>query len=274
MTENAPLILVTNDDGIDSPGLKAAVESVRDLGNILVVAPKYQQSGAARSFPMVSGATEDVAWATDGPHEVAAFMVDGSPALAVRRAILLHAPRTPDLVISGINYGENIGVGITISGTVGAAIEAAASFGIPALAVSLQTRVEDHLTLNHEVDFSAAASFTRRFAQVLLSQPLPTDVDILKIEVPSDATPNTPWRVTRVSRIPYFQSIVKEVNGRREIDGYEPRVDRSRLEPDSDVQALVIDRVVSVSPLSVDLTSHVDRRQLQALLESAEVEAG
>lgn len=268
MGSTPPLILVTNDDGIGSPGLRAAVGAVLPLGDVLVVAPKHQQSGAARSLPIDRGVTEEVTWAEPRNHEVTAFTVDGSPALAVRSAILLHAPRMPALVVSGINYGENVGVGITISGTVGAALEAAATFGVPALAVSLQTRVEDHLSHNDNVDFTTAAFFTRRFAEIALRQPLPPDVDILKIEIPSTATPETPWHVTRVSRRPYFYSIVKEKSGRRDIEGYEPRVDKDLLEPDSDVWALVMDRVISVSPLSVDLTSATDRPSLDALLRS------
>ena len=258
--------LVTNDDGIDSPGLRAAVQAVEHLGDILIVAPKIQQSGAARSFPMKEGAAEQVTWPVNGPHRITAYRSDGSPAQAVRRAVLLFAPRKPALAVSGINYGENLGAGITISGTVGAALEAA-SFGIPSLAVSLQTYLSQHLSNSHEVNFSAARFFTRQFAEIVLHQPLPPDVDILKIEVPQNATEETPWRITRVSRFQYFHSIVKEENGKRLIEGYEPRIEETLLEPDSDVKALAIDQVVSVSPLSIDLTSAVDRQYLRMVLE-------
>ncbi|NOZ05864.1 MAG: 5'/3'-nucleotidase SurE [Chloroflexi bacterium] len=267
MASKKPLILVTNDDGIDSPGLRAAVQAVAHLGDILIVAPKIQQSGAARSFPMKEGDSEQVSWPVKGPHQIIAYRTDGSPAQAVRRAVLLFAPRKPVLVVSGINYGENLGAGITISGTVGAALEAA-SFGIPSLAVSLQTYLDQHLSNSHEVDFSAARFFTRQFAESVLRQPLPPDVDILKIEVPQGATEETPWRITRVSRSQYFHSIVKEENGKRLIDGYEPRIEEGLLEPDSDVKALAIDRVVSVSPLSIDLTSAVDRQYLRMMFEA------
>jgi len=259
-TENRPLILVTNDDGIRSPGLLAAVRAVRDLGEVLVVAPRCQQTGAGRGlFTFGEGAVreEDI-----GLEGVTAFSVEGSPAHVVLCALLELAPRKPDLAISGINYGENPGTNVTCSGTIGAALEAAVG-GIPALAVSLETAREYHRSHSNEVDFTAAAFFTRLFARRLLAVGLPSDVDVLKIDVPSDATPETPWRMTRISRQRYFHPLRGSRRG--EID-YEVRVDLDTLEPDSDIFALAVERVVAVSPLSLDLTSRVDLDRLAELL--------
>lgn len=257
----SPLILVTNDDSIASPGLRAAIWAVRDLGQILVVAPKGQQSGASRNFLPNLGTTCQENIEVDGV-QVPAFSVEAAPAPTVRRAILTLAPRAPDLVVVGINYGENVGVGITISGTIGAAIEAA-SFGIPTLAVSLETEKKHHFSHSEEVDFTVAAHFTRRFAQRLLSVPLPPGVDILKVDVPMDATSQTPCRLTRVSRQRYFQSIVgPDEKGDRRLVGYDIQIDFDALEPDSDIYALSVERVVSVSPLTIDLTAKVDLERL------------
>ena len=112
-------------------------------------------------------------------------------------------PRWPDLVVSGINYGENLGTGITASGTVGAALEAAA-LGIPALAVSLQTHPDDYYSYSREVNFSPARHFTTLFARILLDRRLPLDVDLLKIDIPDGATLETPWEMTRLSRHRYY----------------------------------------------------------------------
>ncbi|MFQ5987733.1 MAG: 5'/3'-nucleotidase SurE [Dehalococcoidia bacterium] len=125
----SPLILVTNDDGINSPGLLAAVEAVHSLGEILVIAPEKQQSGAARSHPSCKGRIHERVIEIER-ERVAAFSLDGSPAQAVQYGILRLRPRKPALAISGINYGENVGANITVSGTIGAAIEVA-SYGIP-----------------------------------------------------------------------------------------------------------------------------------------------
>jgi 5'-nucleotidase len=267
--ESVPLILITNDDGIHSPGLLAAVEAVHDLGQILVVAPKQQQTGAGRSTFAFNNVPVQEEHITAGKQKVSAFSIEGTPAQAVLYALLEVAPRKPGLAISGINYGENLGTGITASGTVGAALEAAV-FGIPSLAISLETAKEYHYSLSHDMDFTAAAFFTRIFAQRLLSVKLPPDVDVLKIDVPKDATERTPWRLTRVSRQRYFHPIESgrpSSSGASTID-YEVIVDFDALEPDSDVFALVKDRVVSVSPLTLDLSSRVDLRYLAQLLRA------
>jgi 5'-nucleotidase len=179
-------------------------------------------------------------------------------------------PQRPNLVISGINFGENVGGSATISGTVGAAIEAA-SFGIPTMAASLETEPEYHFALSGEVNFDTAAVFVRRFARWLLRYGMPPAVDILKLEVPNSATPETPWRMTRVSRQQYWVSPVRLAgNGEREIRGYEKRIDWDTLEPDSDIYALAVDRVVAVSPMTIDLTAPVDLDRLEDELSTVD----
>ncbi len=266
-----PLILVTNDDGIHSPGLHAVVRAVCDLGEVIVAAPRRQQTSASRSYPPVR---DKAIYQEEIPvncHTVVAYGLEASPAQAVLSALLDLLPCPPDLLISGINFGENLGTGVTISGTIGAAIEAA-SFGVPGLAVSLETSKEFHYHHSDAVDFAAAAAFTRRFAQIVLAGKLPPDVDILKIDVPADAQPDTPWRMVRVSRQRYH---VPRPSGRRSLSeqkgiDYGVWVDWDTLEPDSDVHALAVERVVAVSPLSIDLTARADLSALAADLRQCE----
>ncbi len=263
-----PLILITNDDGIRSPGLHAVVQAVWDLGEVVVVAPRQQFSNAGRSHPPSAKRDQSSIHRETLPVDcpgVVAYSVDSSPAQAVARGWIEILSRLPDLVISGINYGENMGTGTTVSGTVGAAIEAACA-GIPALAVSLETSSDFHYSPSDAVDLSVAAEFTRRFARIVLADGLPPDVDILKIDVPDDATTDTPWRITRVSRQPYYVPVINGQDSDVTPDGpdYRVEIDRDSLEPDSDIHALVVERVVSVCPLSIDLSSRVDRRQLAA----------
>jgi len=267
--QTRPLILVTNDDGIESPGLRAAAHAAIPLGNVLVVAPDRQWSGAGRSLPhdlrgRISPRPLDV-----NGRQLEAYHVDGSPAAGVLHALLELAPRRPDLLISGINYGENVGADVTISGTVGAALEAAAN-GLPALAVSLQTPKRMHTRPSEDIDFTAAVSFTRFFAHRLLELSLPFDVDVLKVDIPSDATPDTPWRLTRVSRHTYFTAIPPERHDLTQparID-YERLPHPERTEPDSDIYALAVDRVVAVAPLSYDLTARAGRGRVEELLRN------
>jgi 5'-nucleotidase len=264
-----PLILMTNDDGIRSPGLHAAVKAVCDLGETVVVAPRRQFSNAGRYHPPSAKRDQSSIQREKLPadcSDVEAYSIDSSPAHTVARAWVEILHRLPDLVISGINYGENVGTGTTVSGTVGAAIEAACA-GIPALAVSLQTSTDFHYSPSDAVDFGVAAMFTRRFARAVLAGGLPHDVDILKIDVPDGATVDTPWRVTRASRQPYYVPVINgDGNDDANLPDYRVEIDRDNLEPDSDIHALAVARVVSVCPLSIDLSSRVDREQLAAEL--------
>ncbi len=267
-TETKPLILVTNDDGIQSPGLWAAVQAVLPLGDILVVAPAHQWSGAGRSMPSnVTGQVSPYTLEVDG-RDIPAYQVDGSPAMVVTRGILELTPRQPALLVAGINYGENLGSDVTISGTIGAALQGAVS-GIPALAVSLQTPKETHINPSDAVDFGPAIHFARTFARWMLNTPLPFDLDILKVDLPADATINTPWRLTRASRFPYFvtdHSHLPTPESLWQNLGYDPLPHPEQTEPDSDIYALAVDRVISVTPLSLDLTARVDPGQVEALL--------
>jgi 5'-nucleotidase len=252
-----PLILVTNDDGIESAGLWATVEALLPLGEVLVVAPDRQWSGGGRSMPPnVSGYYSEASRYVEG-ERVIAYAIDASPALAVQHAILELAPRRPSLVVSGVNFGLNMTTEVTISGTVGAALEAS-SFDIPALAVSLEMGAEHHLTGNAGADYAAAKAFTQRFAWYQLIYPPMYDIDVLSINIPSDATPRTLWRLTRLSRCRYFVPTAPDRTNGVGRPGYEVIDDMSHVELDSDVWALRVDRVVSVTPLSLDLTSRID----------------
>ncbi len=258
--ETKPLqILLTNDDGIRSPGLWAAAEVLSELGFVQVAAPREQFSGAGRSLPVSSDGIIQIqeVQVNGKPWEV--YAVGGTPAQVVLHAVLEILPQRPDLVVSGINYGENVGSGITISGTVGAAMEAA-SMGIPSLAVSLETETKHHYSLSEEVDFSVAAQFTIYFSRLVLANRFPQDVDLLKVDVPCDATIDTPWMITRLSHQRYFEPMAPnraswDVPARV---GYRATNDHVEEPQDTDVYALRVRHIVSVTPLSLDLTSRID----------------
>jgi len=260
-----PLILVTNDDGIESQGLWSAAAALLPLGEVLVVAPDRQWSGAGRSMPpTLTGHVTRAGRDLDGQW-VDAYAVDATPAVSVILALLELAPRKPALVVSGINFGENVSTEITVSGTVGAALEAAAS-GIPALAVSLAMPVAYHMSGSDGADYAAAAAFTQRFGRLLLERLLPYDVDMLNINVPQDAGPDSPWRLTRLSRCRYFLPLPPDRENGVGKPGYKRMDDFEQAEPDSDVRTLNVDGVVSVTPLSLDMTSRMDFGTLEEQL--------
>ena len=260
-----PQILLTNDDGIASPGLWAAAKALSALGYVTVSAPREQHSGAGRSVPSWSDGEIKPTKLMIGDAEWTCYAMGGSPAQSAQMGILQVLKRKPDLVVSGINYGENPATDVTLSGTVGAALEAAAS-GIPALAVSLQLDNQDYLGHSTETDFSTAAFFTAKFARILLEKKMLPDVHALNLNVPIGATFETPWRVTRLGRHSYFVAYLKEVNGQSRIDaGPSPHPD-DLADPTTDVYALNVSHMVSVTPLSLDLTSRVRLDELQNLM--------
>jgi len=251
-----PLILVTSDDGIRAQGLRAAVWSVVGLGDVRVAVPREQQSATGRSLPnTVLDVTETTLRVDEA--DVPAIALEGTPAQAVLYALRYWCPRRPALLVSGINHGENLGTDITASGTVGAAIEGACA-GVPALAVSLETNPQHHHGDGDSLDFTAAAAFARWFAARVLAHGLPPGVDVLKIDVPADATLDTPWRLARASRLYYW------LPGEYQPDPADParlkvpyhrNPHRFQAEPGSDVSALAVHRHVAVVPLTVDLTA-------------------
>lgn len=263
-------ILLTNDDGIRSPGLWAAAEVLSRLGYVSVAAPREQRSGSGRSMPLSSdGAIHEEEVEVAGKRWKV-YAVGGSPAQTIQHALLELLASPPDLVVAGINYGENVSTSITISGTIGAALEAAA-FGIRSLAVSLETEPRYHLTHSEEIDFSTAAHFTHLFAELLLTRQPVADVDVLKVDIPSDATPDTPWRMCRLSRARYYRPVSPQRNRLDEPAqvNYEVAPDLQALEPDTDAYVLRVARQVAVTPLSQDLTSRVNFAEVEAYLRGS-----
>jgi len=263
-------ILLTNDDGIRSPGLWAAAGALAEVGFVHVVAPRQQYSGAGRSLPTTSDGIIRMEQVQVNGKTWEVHAVGGTPAQAVLYGVLEVLPRKPDIVVSGINYGENVGSGVTISGTVGAALEAA-SLGIPALAISLETEADQHLSYSEEIDFSAAAYFATKFARILLRTALPPDVYVLKVDVPCDATPETPWEITRLAVQRYYEPLRPQ---RQSWDQparitYRQSWQSQDAPVGTDVYAMRTKRVVSVTPLSLDLTSRVDLSALASLIRDS-----
>lgn len=264
MTKNKPHILLTNDDGIRSPGLWAAASELSKIGFVTVAAPRQQSSGMGRSLPSTSDGIIKKEQVQVNGQEWSVYAVGGSPAQSVLHGILEIVPHKPDLVVSGINYGENVGLGITISGTVGAAMEAA-NLGFPALAVSFETDPHLHLSHSDEVDFSAAGYFTGYFARLLLDKKTFDGVDLLKVEVPRHATPETEWKLARLSRLRYYKPTPAKRASWDEPGpmGYAHDDNLSDEHDDTDVYIMRTKKLVAVTPLNLDMTAKVDFKKLE-----------
>jgi 5'-nucleotidase len=253
----SPLILVTNDDGLLSPGLHAAAEAIADLGELLLVAPATQQTAMSRAF-VGAGVVERVELHIAG-RTVPGYAVTGSPVMAVTHAVLELAERPIALCVSGINYGENIGAGIGVSGTVGAAFEADAH-GIPSIAAAITAPVAEWRTFGI-VDWTAARHFTRLLAQQVLDDGMPAGVSVLNLNVPRGATTRTELRKTTQSRQSYYMR--RRPGAARPLDQpyqfpVEVVIDTGRLEPGTDLHAIVCDQVASVTPLTCQMTANTD----------------
>ena len=195
--------------------------------------------------------------------------VSGSPAQAVLHGALEIMPEKPALVVSGINYGENVGLGVTISGTVGAAMEAA-SWASRLWRFRWKPHREFHFSYSKDIDFSAAAHFAAFFGRLLLEKKLPEDVRLLKVDVPSDATVQTPWQVTRVSAPAHTiepQLSQPGILGRLRA-AVVCRGSRSLKAKTRIAMSIVLrkKRMVSVTPISLDLTSRVELTDLEKQL--------
>ena len=169
-----PLILVSNDDGIDSPGIFALAKELRKFADVIVAAPHTQQSAVGHSITV-----SDPIRATEifKDKKFFGFAVQGTPADSVKLAVsnLLGKKRKPDLCVSGINQGSNTAVNLIYSGTVSAATEATI-FGIPSMAVSLDTFTYK--------DFQPAAKFAAKTAKMILKNGLPHGT-LLNVNVPA-----------------------------------------------------------------------------------------
>jgi 5'-nucleotidase len=233
-----PLILISNDDGIDAPGLKALAEAVRDMGEVVIVAPDRERSATSHAISLDRPLRAD-------ERVPGVWAVDGTPADCVYLALLHLLPRPPALVLSGINRGYNLGSDFFYSGTVAAAVEAAVR-GIPACALSLERGPSEGL--------AGAAGFARALAHAILAEGLPKGT-LLNVNVPNHGRLRG-YRFTRLGQRVYRDQVEvrTDLRGQRYfwIGGPEVPV---RDAPDTDGTS-VADGVVSITPLDLDLTSH------------------
>ena len=155
-----PLILVTNDDGINAPGIRALITVMNTIGDVVVVAPDSPQSGMGHAITLNSTLYATEVHLDDGPQKE--FSCSGTPADCVKLAIREILDRTPDLCVSGINHGSNASINIIYSGTMSAAIEAGIE-GIPSIGFSL-------LDYSWDANFEATKPFVKTITQNVIEQ--------------------------------------------------------------------------------------------------------
>lgn len=267
MTTKKPQILLTNDDGIESPGLWAAAESLSEIGYVWVIAPRQQSTSMGRSMPVTSDGIISPKKVTVHAKEWTVYAVGGSPAQAIQHGILEIIGEKPDLVVSGINYGLNFGHAVTVSGTIGAALEGAV-YGVPSMAVSLETGKEYHLTYSRDINFQEAAKIMTRFAKKFMNVSLDKAIQVLKIEIPAEAKADTPWEITSLSPVRYYLPFAPKRSSWDEpaSTDYIPQDNLELFPHESDVYTVLVKRKISITPLNLDMTARVDFRELEKAL--------
>lgn len=238
-------ILVTNDDGVQAPGLLALAQALEPLGQVTVFAPNQNWSASGHVKTMHRPLRAYPTRLADGTE---AMTTDGAPSDCVALALLGLLPDPVDLVVSGINPSANVGHDVTYSGTVTAAMEAAIA-GVPALAVSLDVPE----AAPDAVNFDQAARVARRLAEQSLGHGLPEGV-FLNINVPYGESSHG-MAITRQGLRVYRDELVERDDPRGNpyywIGGEPPS---GRLDPGTDLWALA-QGLVSVTPLQLDLTA-------------------
>ncbi len=245
-------VLLVNDDGIYSNGLLALKSVLTEEldANVIIVAPTNQQSGVGRAISLFEPLRITKTRLSNGDY---GYAVSGTPTDCVILGIYKILKKIPDIVISGINVGENLGTEITTSGTLGAAFEGA-HHGAKSLACSLQITT-DHLKFKEgetPIDFITPSKITCKIVKKYLDEDLPCDV--INLNIPENADENTPVHITRLAEKMYSTHIEERTDPRGRkyywIGGY-PIMEE---EEGTDVYAVRKKGFVSLTPLTLDTT--------------------
>lgn len=244
------VILLSNDDGYNAPGLRALVSALEPAGQVFVSAPFTDQSGTGQSITIGHAI---VVHAEQAPKGVVGYAIEAPPATCVRVGMDKLLPRRPDVVISGINRGANLGATVYYSGTLGAAREAALS-GIPALAVSLGG--------NQEQDYARAAAYVRRLLEQLRARGMLKPGLFLNVNVPAGAPRGV--RLARLS-LKEGQETYRLLNSAPGTQSFLPAWQPPQHDTEgTDVQAFARG-FITLTPMRLDVTAGGEFHALGAL---------
>ena len=241
-----PLILVTNDDGINAPGLRTLIAIMNTVGKVVVVAPDSPQSGMGHAITLDSTLYVRKITIDDGPQ--VEYSCSGTPADCVKFAIREILDRTPDLCVSGINHGSNASINVIYSGTMSAAIEAGIE-GIPAIGYSL-------LDYDWSANFDASKQFVKTIAENVLNHGLPNGI-VLNVNIPNITKEHIKGiKVCRQARANWVETFDKRQNPQGK-DYYWLSGKFVNLDDGHDTDEWALENgYVSLTPVQFDLTAH------------------
>lgn len=247
-----PLILVTNDDGITAPGIRALISVMQELGTVIVVAPDKPQSAMGHAITINN--TLYLNKISAAGAEITEYSCSGTPVDCVKMAVVEILKKKPDLCVSGINHGSNSSINVIYSGTMSAAVEAGIE-GIPAIGFSLQD-------FDWEADFEPAKAFVRKIASQVLQHGLPDGV-LLNVNIPKlAATDIKGIKVCRQAKALWIEKFDKRStpSGR---DYYWLTGEFVNQDKGNDTDEWALDNgYVSLVPVQFDLTAHHAMQQL------------
>lgn len=248
--------LISNDDGINATGIFAAKQAVDDLCDVTVVAPEIQQSGIGHALTLFEPLRINQTILRDG---TIGYGVTGTPTDAVTMALFEIMDEKPDIMISGINTGFNIGKAeLTTSGTIGAAIEAS-SFEIPTIAISQAVERDDIKFENGEidVDFTFAKKILKKLVKHVLKKGMPEDCDLLNLNIPSNPI-NEEFEVVSLGNRMYMPIIETRLDPRGKPYYWIAGDQCEFKEKGTDGNALIHENKITLTPLKIDQTGNKD----------------
>lgn len=245
---NKPLILVTNDDGITAPGIRALIKMMNEIGEVYVIAPDSPQSGMGHAITVDSTLFCEKVKIDDGPQSDREWACSGTPVDCVKLGVNRILPRRPDICVSGINHGSNSSINVIYSGTMSAAVEAGVD-GIPAIGFSL-------CDFSYSADFFAAKNYIRQIVRSAIENKMKKSM-ILNVNIPK--LPEHELKGIRVCR--QAKAIWQEEYDQRKdprgrtyfwLTGKFVNLDSG---DDTDERALE-EGYISVVPIQYDMTAH------------------
>ena len=247
MNSKKPLILVTNDDGINAPGIRFLIDIVNDFGDVVVVAPDSPQSGMGHAITINNTLyCEPIIINKNEPQSE--YSCSGTPADCVKIAVNEILKRKPDLCVSGINHGSNSSINVIYSGTMSAAVEAG-THGIPAIGFSL-------LDYSLDADFTYSKEFVRRIISECLNNGVPKGV-VLNVNIPKISNNELKGiKICRQANGVWEEKFDKRTNplGR---EYYWLSVKFVNKDPGEDTDEWALENgYVSITPTQYDLTAH------------------
>jgi 5'-nucleotidase len=249
-----PVILITNDDDITSPGIRNLVEAVRDLGKVVVVAPDKPQSGMGHAITI--GSPLRMNQVKLFGDDIEAWQTSGTPVDCVKLAVDKVLHRKPDICLSGINHGANHSINVIYSGTMSAAMEASIE-GIPSIGFSL-------LDYNYNADFEASRFYVRKLVSAIIESKPKDPHFLLNVNIPSVPLKEIKgMKVCKQAYAKYDEEFDERIDPQGKkyywLTGVFKNFDKGK---DTDVWALQ-NNYVSVVPIQFDLTNYTLKKQLE-----------